>query len=77
MRPVTWFFVGAAAGLAVALLLQDRRTRPYLKGVLKAGMGLYEAVTERIEVMREDVADLVTEARHEREAARAGERVGA
>lgn len=63
---IKWFLIGAATGVAVGVALHHPRSRALLKRAIKSGLDLFDSVAERYEVLKEDVADLVAEAQHER-----------
>jgi hypothetical protein len=63
-----WILIGVAAGVAGTLVLTDRRSRPYLKSLVKLWLNVSDGVTEKLEIVREDVQDIVAEARHELDA---------
>ncbi len=57
------FFAGAAVGAGAVYLLQDERVREQAKKLVENGIKFYDGALGGIETVKEDVQDMVAEAR--------------
>jgi hypothetical protein len=63
-----WFGAGTVTGVLVSQLVMRPEGRALLKRALGGGMALRDLVVQPIERFREDLSDLVAEAREDYEA---------
>lgn len=60
------FGAGVLVGAVGALVLNSDRVRPALTGAVRGVLAAREAVLDRVETIKEDMEDLVAEAKHGR-----------